>query len=91
LRHEESLLLRLVKARGMKTSPHTPGYLHWLTALWALFFLGNGLVSLWSSTVSLHVWTLYNGLLSYFIVAILCAGEWLYRRHYKKKKGVSDH
>ena len=90
LRHEESLLLRLVKARGMTTSSHTPGYLFWLTGLWALFFLLNGLVSLWSSTVSLSVWTLYNGLISYFIVAILSAGEWLFRRHYKKKKGVID-
>jgi uncharacterized membrane protein len=90
LRHEESLLLRLVKARGMTTSPHTPGYLYWLTAIWAVFFLLNGLVSLWSSTVSLQTWTLYNGLLSYFIVAILGTGEWLFRRHYKKRKGVSD-
>lgn len=90
LRHEESLLLRLVKARGMAISSHTPGYLFWLTALWSMFFLLNGLVSLWSSTVSLHAWTLYNGLISYFIVAILGAGEWLFRRHYKKRKGVID-
>lgn len=90
LRSEEPLLLRLVKARGMTTSKHTPGYLFWLTGLWAMFFLLNALVSIWSSTISLHVWTLYNGLISYFIVAILMAAEWLYRGHYKKKKGVID-
>lgn len=90
LRGEEPLLLRLVKARGMITSEHTPGYLFWLTGLWAVFFVLNGLVSIWTSSISLHAWTLYNGLISYFIIAILVVGEWFYRRHYKKKKGVID-
>lgn len=90
LRDKEPLLLRLVKAKGMTTSKHTPGYLFWLTGLWAVFFVINGLISIWTSTLSLHAWTLYNGLLSYFIVAILMAGEWLYRRHYKKKMSVID-
>lgn len=90
LRDAEPLLLRLVKARGMVTSKHTPGYLFWLTGLWAVFFVINGLVSLWTSSVSLAAWTLYNGLISYFIVAVLMIGEWFYRRHYKKKKGVID-
>lgn len=90
LRAEESLLLRVVKARGMATSEHTPGYLFWLTGLWAIFFVLNALASIWSSTISIQAWTLYNGLISYFIVAILMAAEWLYRRHYKKKKGVID-
>lgn len=88
LRDEEPLLLRLVNARGMITSQYTAGYLFWLTGMWAIFFVLNGLVSIWTSSISLRVWTLYNGLISYFIVAILIAGEWLYRRHYKKKKGV---
>ena len=90
LRGEESILLRLVNARGMITSKHTPGYLFWLTGLWAVFFVLNGLISIWTSSLSLHAWTLYNGLISYFIIAILLAAEWLYRRHYKKKKGVID-
>ena len=90
LRAEESLLLRLVKAKGMITSEHTPEYLFWLTGLWAIFFAINALVSLWSSTISLHAWTLYNGFISYLVVAVLMLVEWLYRGHYKKKKGVVD-
>ena len=90
LRDDEPLLLRLVKAKGMKTSKHTPQYLFWLTGLWAMFFAFNGIASYWSSTISLHAWTLYNGLISYFIIGFLMAVEWLYRRHYKKKKGVID-
>lgn len=89
LRSSEPLLLRFVRARGYAISDHTPQYLFWLTAIWAMFFVLNGLVSIWTSTLSMQAWTLYNGLISYFLVAILGAGEWLFRRHYKKRVGVS--
>ena len=38
LRHEESLLLRIVRARGLPIDKHVPQYLFRLTALWAVFF-----------------------------------------------------
>jgi len=88
LRSGEPLLLRFVRARGVAISEHTPRYLYWLTLLWSAFFVVNGLVSIWTSTLSMQAWTLYNGLISYFIVAILVAGEWLFRRYYKKRVGV---
>lgn len=88
LRQEEPLLLRIVRARGAVINKHTPRYLYRLTALWAGFFVLNGMISIWTSTLSLQAWTLYNGLISYFIIAILGATEWIYRRHYKKKMGV---
>jgi len=88
LRSSEPLLLRIVRARGLAISEHTPRYLFWLTLLWAVFFLLNGLVSIFTITLSMRAWTLYNGLISYFIVAILFAGELLFRRYYKKRVGV---
>jgi len=89
LRNEEPVLLRIVRSRGYAISDHTPKYLFWLTAVWAIFFMLNGSVSIWTSTLSLQGWTLYNGLISYFIVAILGVGEWLFRRYYKKRVGVT--
>ena len=88
LRQEESLLLRIVRVRGAVISEYVPRYLYRLTALWAGFFVLNGTVSIWTSTLSMQAWTLYNGLISYFIIAILGASEWVFRRHYKKKMGV---
>jgi uncharacterized membrane protein len=38
--------------------------------------------------LSIELWTLYNGLVSYFLVAILVGGEWLFRRHFKRRMGV---
>lgn len=89
LRSEEPLLLRFVRARNYETSDHAPRYLFWLTMIWAVFFVFNGLVSLWTSTLSMQSWTLYNGLISYFLVAILGVGEWIFRRYYKKRVGDS--
>jgi uncharacterized membrane protein len=90
LRNGEPLLLRMVRSRGIAISKHTPFYLYRLTALWAVFFVINGLVSLWTSTLSLQFWALYNGLYSYLIIAILGGGEWLFRRRYKKRKALLD-
>jgi uncharacterized membrane protein len=90
LRSEESLLLRAVRARGFTISEYTPRYLYRLTLLWAMFFLLNGVVSVWTSTVSLEAWTLYNGLISYFIIGILIGAELLFRRHYIKRKSIES-
>jgi len=89
LRQGEPLLLRIVRARGMPVSKHGPKYLGRLTIVWACFFAANGAVSMWTATLPIEVWTLYNGLLSYFLVAALAGGEWLFRRHYKRRMGVS--
>jgi uncharacterized membrane protein len=51
----------------------------------------NALIALWTTTASLEVWTLYNGLIAYVLVALLISAEWLYRGHYKKMHGVSNH
>ena len=75
----------------MAMSEHATGYLTRLTAIWAGFFAANGLVALWTTTASLEVWTLYNGLISYLLVATLMLSEWLFRRHYKRRLGISDH
>ena len=88
LRHEESLLLRIVRARGIPIGDHVPKYLYRLTALWAAFFALNGLTALWTTTLPIEVWTLYNGLISYIIVAALIGGELLFRSHYKKRIGL---
>jgi uncharacterized membrane protein len=88
LKSGEPLLLRIVRARGVAINEHTPRYLYWLTLVWSVFFVLNGLVSIFTSTLSMRAWTLYNGLISYFIVAILFAGEMLFRRYYKKRVGA---
>jgi uncharacterized membrane protein len=90
LRQEESLLLRMVRARGVPIVDHIPPYLYRLTALWAVFFAMNGMAAVWTITASMEVWMLYNGLISYFIVGALIGGELLFRSHYKKRMGLDN-
>lgn len=86
LRQGEPLLLRLVKARGMALDEHAPAYLYWLTAIWAGFFVVNGLVSIWTTTLTLEVWTLYNGFVSYCLIAFLFGVEYVFRGYYRRRK-----
>lgn len=88
VRNGDPILLRIVRARRIPMSKYGPAYITRLTMLWAAFFFLNALVSLWTTTLTLEAWTLYNGLVTYVIVALLFVIELLYRRHYKKRMGV---
>lgn len=90
LKTGEPVLLRLVRARGTAIDERARRYLTRLTLIWASFFALNALVALWTTTATLQIWTLYNGLISYVLVGTLGLSEWLYRIHYKRKHGVRD-
>jgi len=90
LRTGDPLLLRIVRARGIPIGEHGLRYLSRLTSVWAFFFAMNALVALWTTTTTLKIWTLYNGLISYVLVGALILCEWLYRIHYKRKHHVYD-
>ena len=86
LREGDPLLLRIMRARGYELDEHAPPYLYRLTAIWAAFFVLNGLVSIWTTTLTLEVWTLYNGFLSYCLIALLYGVEYVYRGFYRRRK-----
>ena len=90
LRGGESLLLRVLRARGWVMSEHAPPYLYRLTIVWAGFFALNGTIAAWTTGLSLEAWTLYNGFLSYCLVVLLVGTEYVYRRHYKRRMGVES-
>jgi uncharacterized membrane protein len=90
LRLGDPLLLRFIRARGWPISVHGPRYLCRLTAIWAGFFLINGSISIWTSTLGIEIWTVYNGLISYFLIAMLVGGEYIFRLFYKRSMGVDN-
>lgn len=55
-------------------------YTRKITQIWCGFFIINGTISLVTTQLSIESWTLYNGLISYILMGILFAGEWLYRK-----------
>ena len=90
LRLGDPLLLRFIRARGWPISEHGPQYLYRLTAIWVVFFMVNGLISIWTTMLSIESWVVYNGLISYFLVATLVGGEFVFRHYYKRRMGLDS-
>ena len=88
LRDEEPLLLRLARSRGMEIDEHAPPYLRRLTAIWAVFFALNALIAFVTIHLSIGIWAVYNGLVSYIVIGLLLVGEVVFRHHYKRRRGL---
>ena len=80
-----SAIERLARLR----EPDLPGkavvYTRQVTQVWCLFFVVNGGIALttayWGSEAA---WALYNGLISYVLMGVLAAVEWLVRRRVRR-------
>ncbi|WP_372866479.1 hypothetical protein [Pseudomonas sp.] len=79
------LVERLARLREPELPEVAVRYTRQVTKVWALFFLGNGLITvaltLWAP---LSWWTLYTGLVSYGLIGLLFAGEWLVRQRVRR-------
>lgn len=60
-------------------------YTRWVTKVWCLFFLVNGVISSATVMMSNEVWALYNGLVAYIAMGSLFAIEFAFRHFYKKR------
>jgi len=67
-------------------SPQAIQYTTKVTLVWCLFFIVNGLASLYTAVfTSLDIWMIYNGFLSYILMGMLMLVEYLVRLKVKKK------
>ncbi|PWK87724.1 hypothetical protein [Fulvimonas soli] len=77
---------RVARLREPDLPPEGVRYTRQVTWVWVGFFAFNGLVSaaltLWAP---LKWWTLYNGLIVYFIMGPLFVGEWLLRQRLRRR------
>lgn len=80
------LVERIARAREPDLPAAAIPYTRKVTWAWVGFFVWNAAASaaltLWAP---LAWWTLYNGLLAYFIMGALFAGEWLLRQHMRAR------
>ena len=76
---------RIARVREPNLPPAAVRYTRAVTWMWIMFFAFNGGMSaaltLWAP---LAWWTLYNGLIAYFIMGVLFAGEWLLRQRLRR-------
>jgi uncharacterized membrane protein len=61
-------------------------YTRTVTKVWCAFFVINGSIALATCVYGdVTVWTIWNGCVSYILMAALMGGEWLVRQSVKKR------
>lgn len=83
--HKESIIERFARLQEPELSESAILYTRKVTKVWCLFFISNAAISLCTSFMSMDIWTLYNGLISYLLAGSLFACEYLTRRYVKRK------
>lgn len=86
LKSKTSLIERFAKMAGQDYPERAIGYMRNLTKVWAALLFLNAVVSAYTACcVSLKYWTLYNGLLAYFLLGGFALGELIFRQFFKRK------
>lgn len=80
------LIERLARLREPELPPKAVAWTRRVTQIWCLFFVFNGTIALATCLVNNLVWwTWWNGLVSYLLMGLLMAAEWLLRQRLRKK------
>ena len=81
-----SVVERIARSQEPDLPASAVPYTRTVTKIWLAFFIltGSPIYLLWQAGY-LHAWSLYTGFISYVLMGLLFAGEWSYRRYYKRK------
>ncbi|MCP1727727.1 putative membrane protein [Natronospira proteinivora] len=83
---ERPLVERIARLREGKLPPEAIPYTRQVTRVWSLFLFANSLVALATALWAPDwLWGLYNGLISYLLVATLFAIEYGIRQHQRRR------
>lgn len=81
-----AIITRLAQAMEGELPPSGVRYTENVTKVWTVFFLINGSIAWWTATqASLSVWTWYNGVIAYVLMASLFTIELGIRYVVKKR------
>lgn len=76
---------RLARLKEPELPPAGVAYTRRVTWAWCGFFVINGSIATWTAVYAdLATWTLYNGVISYGLIALMFAGEWLLRHRLRR-------
>jgi uncharacterized membrane protein len=88
LLHPPSLVETMARLSVPDLTSEEAAYCRRMTQFWAVFFLVNGSIALWTVWGgSLKKWALYNGLVAYLLVGGIFAAEFLYR-HWRFRRYI---
>lgn len=84
LKQPQTIIERLARLQEPDLPQSGIDYTRKVTQVWCLFFLFNGITALYTCFLPIEIWTLYNGLISYLLIGVLFAAEWLVRQFVRK-------
>jgi uncharacterized membrane protein len=77
---------RMARGRGPELPPFVVAYTRRVTQVWCAFFLLNGSIALGTALwAPAAIWSLYTGIISYVLMGLLFAAEYLVRIQVKKR------
>jgi len=81
LRYPPTMIERIARLKTPQLSPYLVNYTRIVTKVWCVFFAFNGSIALVTALISSdRLWALYNGFISYLLMATLFVCEWLIRQ-----------
>lgn len=83
---KQSLVERLARLREPNLPADGIAYTRRVTQAWCLFFILNGSMALITVlSQDMQLWALYNGFISYLLMALMMGVEWIIRRKIRKR------
>lgn len=77
---------RLARLREPNLPEAGVRYTRRVTQVWCYFFIINGSIALFTTLYGdMSLWTAWNGIISYLLMGMLMAGEWLVRQRMIKR------
>ena len=84
--HPPTVIERFARLQTPNLPPAAIRYTRKVTIVWCGFFILNGGAALYTALYSsMETWTLYNGAISYVLMGVLFAGEYLVRRRFQSR------
>lgn len=82
---KQTVIERFARMQTPNLTERAVCYTRKVTQIWCVFFSFNIAISVITIYFNLlDYWALYNGLVSYILMGILMAGEWIVRQYVKK-------
>ncbi|MBE0506870.1 MAG: hypothetical protein IBX50_09155 [Marinospirillum sp.] len=87
---EQSLVERLARLREPDLPADGVSYTRRVTQAWCVFFILNGSIALVTVLLQdVRLWALYNGFISYLLIALMMGVEWIVRRKVRNRKATN--
>lgn len=78
---KQSMIERMARLKKPNLPNSAIAYTRKVTQIWCVFFIINGgIVVALIRLEYFHWWAIYTGMISYILIGMLFAGEWLYRK-----------